>query len=164
MLTFPPTFLRESFSDFGPQTSSVNTTWSPFRNATSQSRLTKSNAVGMVFRNLCFYKLSGWVWYSAKLRTIAVWPQGWAFHVMTIGNLHGWSRKYMVVVKVKVIVTQSCPTLCDLMDYSSPGSSVHGILQARIQEWVVIPFSRGSSWPRDQITQNHKKKGNQPKC
>ena len=47
-------------------------------------------------------------------------------------------------------VTQSCPTLCDLMDYSPPGSSVHGILQARILEWVAISFSRGSSWPRNQ--------------
>ena len=47
-------------------------------------------------------------------------------------------------------VTQSCPTLCDPMDSSMPGFSVHGILQARILEWVAIPFSRGSSWPRDQ--------------
>ena len=46
-------------------------------------------------------------------------------------------------------VTQSCPTLCDPMDGSPPGSSVHGILQARILEWVAIPFSRGSSLPRD---------------
>ena len=45
----------------------------------------------------------------------------------------------------------NCPTLCDPMDWSPPGSSVHGILQARIQEWVAIPFSRGSFWPRDQI-------------
>ena len=45
----------------------------------------------------------------------------------------------------KVLVAQSCPTLCDLMDYSPPGSSVHGILQARILEWVAMPFSRGSS-------------------
>ena len=42
----------------------------------------------------------------------------------------------------KVLVAQSCPTLCDLMDYSLPGSSVHRILQARILEWVAIPFSR----------------------
>ena len=48
------------------------------------------------------------------------------------------------------LVTQSCPTLCDSMDCSPPSSSVHGILQARILEWVAIPFSRGSSWPRDQ--------------
>ena len=45
---------------------------------------------------------------------------------------------------------QSCPTLCDSMDCSPPGSSVHEILQARILEWVAMPFSRGSSPPRDQ--------------
>ena len=39
-------------------------------------------------------------------------------------------------------VAQSCPTLCDLMDYSLPGSSVHGISQARILEWVAISSSR----------------------
>ena len=50
---------------------------------------------------------------------------------------------------MKMLVTQSCPTLCNPMDFSPPGSSVHGILQARILEWIVIPFSRGSSWPRD---------------
>ena len=45
--------------------------------------------------------------------------------------------------KVKVLGAQLCPTLCDLMDYNQPGSSVHGILWARILEWVAIPFSRG---------------------
>ena len=45
---------------------------------------------------------------------------------------------------------QSCLMLCDPMDCSPPGSSVHGILQARILEWVAMPSSRGSSWPRDQ--------------
>ena len=44
-----------------------------------------------------------------------------------------------ISTEVKVIVAQSCPTLCDPMDYSQPGSSVHGILQARILEWVSIP-------------------------
>ena len=44
---------------------------------------------------------------------------------------------------------QSCMTLCNPMDCSPPGSSVHGILQARILEWVVMPASRGSSQPRD---------------
>ena len=43
-----------------------------------------------------------------------------------------------------MLVAQSCLTLCDTMDCSPPGSSVHGILQARILEWVAIPFSRGS--------------------
>ena len=46
-------------------------------------------------------------------------------------------------------LAQSCPTLCDPMDCSLPGSSLHGILQARVLEWVAIAFSRGSSWPRD---------------
>ena len=41
-----------------------------------------------------------------------------------------------------VLVAQSCPTLCDPMDCNLLGSSVHGILQARTLEWVVIPFSR----------------------
>ena len=49
----------------------------------------------------------------------------------------------------EVLVAQLCPTLCDPMDCSPPGSSVHGILQARILEWVAIPFSRGSSQPKD---------------
>ena len=46
-------------------------------------------------------------------------------------------------------VAQSCPTLCDPMDCSLPGSSAHGIFQARVQEWVAISFSRRSSWSRD---------------
>ena len=46
-------------------------------------------------------------------------------------------------------VAQSCPTLCDPMDCSLSGSSVHGIFQARVLEWVAISFSKGSSRPRD---------------
>ena len=56
---------------------------------------------------------------------------------------------YVYLWKVKVLVAQLCPTLCDPMDCSLPGSSVHGTLQARILEWVATPFSRGSSQPRD---------------
>ena len=51
--------------------------------------------------------------------------------------------------KVQVLVTQLCPTLCDPMVCGPPGYSVHGIHQARILEWVAMPFSRGSSWTRD---------------
>ena len=47
-------------------------------------------------------------------------------------------------------VAQSCPTLCKPMNCSLPGSSVHGIFQARVLDWVAISFSRGSSQPRDQ--------------
>ena len=51
-------------------------------------------------------------------------------------------------VKSESEVTQSCPTLSDPMDCSPPGSSVRGIFQARVVEWVAISFSRGSSQPR----------------
>ena len=51
--------------------------------------------------------------------------------------------------------TQSCPTPCNPVDCSPPGSSIHGILQARILEWVAISFSRGSSQPSDQIQVSH---------
>ena len=49
------------------------------------------------------------------------------------------------------LATQWCPTVCNPKDCSPPGSSVHGIFQARILEWVAISYSRGSSWPRNWI-------------
>ena len=54
------------------------------------------------------------------------------------------------MISNKVLITQLCPTLCDPMDCSQSGFSVHRILQARILLWDDIPFSRVSSWPRDQ--------------
>ena len=80
-------------------------------------------------------------------------------------TIHQWKRKEKTFIfqkrnrlyslpilcpeSVKVLVAQLCPTLCDPLDYSLPGSSVHGISQVRILEWVAISFSRESSWPRD---------------
>ena len=55
-----------------------------------------------------------------------------------------------VCICVRAQSLQSCPAFCDPMDCSLPGSSVHGILQAGILEWVVMPSSRESSQPRDQ--------------
>ena len=46
-------------------------------------------------------------------------------------------------MKVKSEIAQSCPTLCDPMDCSLPGFSIHGIFQARVPEWVTVSFSRG---------------------
>ena len=66
---------------------------------------------------------------------------------MEVQNLNHW--------KVKVKVTQLCLTLCNPMFCSPPGSSVHGILQARILEWAAVPFSRGSSQPRDWTQVSH---------
>ena len=48
-----------------------------------------------------------------------------------------------------VQMLQSCSTLCDPMDHSPLGSSVHGVLQARLLKWIALPSSRGSSWRRD---------------
>ena len=76
-------------------------------------------------------------------------------------NAEKWECREKVTVKLefqlyyfswkkeKKEVTQSCLTLCNPVDCSLSGSSVHGILQARILEWVAISFSRGSSQPRD---------------
>ena len=55
-----------------------------------------------------------------------------------------------LITSVCVLVTQLCLTLCESMNCSLPGSSVRGVLQARILAWVAKPFSRGSSWPRDE--------------
>ena len=59
------------------------------------------------------------------------------------------------LLKLRSEVTQLCLTLCNPMDCSLPGSSVHGIFQARILEWVAMSFSRRSSWPRDRTHVSH---------
>ena len=59
------------------------------------------------------------------------------------------STAFKTPIRYSVTKSLSCLTLCDPMDCSLPGSSVHGILQARILEWVAMPSSKGSSQPRD---------------
>ena len=61
-----------------------------------------------------------------------------------------WRDPEVHIIWSKVKVAQSCPSLCDHMHCSLPGYSVHGILQARILEWVAISSFKGSSWPWDQ--------------
>ena len=76
-------------------------------------------------------------WGSWRLHQKGIWWEA----LMEILDVYA----YMKVISI------SCSVVSDFdpMDCSPPGSSVHGILQARILEWVAIPFSRGSSWPRD---------------
>ena len=62
---------------------------------------------------------------------------------------------YLTYIHSESEVAQSCPTLCEPMDCSLPGSSVHGIFQAIVLEWIAISFSRGSSWPRDRTQVSH---------
>ena len=73
-------------------------------------------------------------------------------HVYTHTNMYMHTHTYIYVYMspTKVEVTQLCPTLCDPMDCSLPGSSVHLISQVRVLEWTAISFSRGSSRSRDQ--------------
>ena len=71
--------------------------------------------------------------------------------VNIMANFYQWDNKSVSKLCMHAKLLQSCPTLCDPMDCSPPGSSVHEIVQARILEWVAIPSSRGSSQSRDQI-------------
>ena len=78
----------------------------------------------------------------------------WKYHKMwEIQNKAVNKYMTMILSKLSIVqfssVTQSCPTLCDPMDCSLPGSSVHGVFQTRVLEWVGISFSRGSSQHRD---------------
>ena len=70
-------------------------------------------------------------------------------------SFHSNSKERQCQGMLKIEVSQPCPTLWDPKDYSLPGFSVHGIFQARIPEWVAIPFSRGSSQRRDQTQVSH---------
>ena len=72
--------------------------------------------------------------------------------VVASGTVKGKNREALVkgYLSIHPSCAHLCPTLCDSMDYSPPGFSIHGISQARILEWVAISSSRGSSWPRDQ--------------
>ena len=69
------------------------------------------------------------------------------FWMNTKGNLQRNLWKSAFTMKVKMVIAQSCPALCH--QCSPPGSSVHGICQARVLECIAIPFSKGSSQPRD---------------
>ena len=66
------------------------------------------------------------------------------FFISSLTSIH-----YCIITWCAALATQSCPTLCDPMDCSTPGSSVHRILQARILEWIPTAFSRRTSQPRD---------------
>ena len=82
-------------------------------------------------------------------------------YIKVIGYVYCWPCIMLVtcLLRPKILkwseVAQSCPTLCDPMDCSLPGSSVHGIFQARVLEWVAISFYRGSSQPRDWTPVSH---------
>jgi len=71
------------------------------------------------------------------------------FHIMS------WCSVNVFCKLRESLVAQSCPTVCNPMDCSLPGSSILGIFQAKVLESVAISFSRGSSWPRDWTRVSH---------
>ena len=71
-------------------------------------------------------------------------------HVSLLWNYSPWIWIQAKTELIIILVTQSCLTLCNSMDCSLPGFSIHGIFRARILEWVAISFSREFSRPRDQ--------------
>ena len=89
----------------------------------------------------------GWDFPSFSIESSTSWE-----NPQSLGNRDGCSF-YCQLVYIPHLgeseIAQSCPTLCDPMDCSLPVSSVYGIFQARILEWVAISFSRGSSRPKD---------------
>ena len=101
-----------------------------------------------------------WTWMSvffSQVRTFSAilsWKQHqaniWHSIIFVFEWVDGWinigSNK---LVLTRVLVSQSCLTLCYPVDWGPPGSSVRGLLQVRLLECVAISFSRGSSWPRD---------------
>ena len=88
--------------------------------------------------------------YKSSVVHLFILPSAPAMHLLNCINfkwhIHSKLQKYMHLLCAQ---SQSCLTLCNPLDCSPPGSSVHGIFQAGILEWVAIPFSRGSSQPRD---------------
>jgi len=106
---------------------------------TTATRATDNN----IYRHILMSRLVDTETPTMGEKSTTWWPD--CSHDISCHNFQNWPQR-----KVKVKVGWSCPTLCDPMD-----SIVHGILQARILEWVAFPFSRGSSWPRDQTQGSH---------
>ena len=99
---------------------------------------------------LCRATQDGWVMAESSDQTWSTGEEnGNPLQDSCLENPMSSLSSYLGIYFFQSEVTQLCPTLCDPMDCSLLGSSLHGILQARVLEWVAISFSRGSSRPRD---------------
>ena len=78
----------------------------------------------------------------------AIQPSHPLLHSLLLPSIIPSIRVILVIAGMHGKSLQLCPTLCDSVDHNPPGSSVQGILQARMLKWVAMPSSRGSSWPR----------------
>ena len=97
-------------------------------------------------------------WVAIPFSRGSFWPRDWSRVSCSAGRFFSVWVTYLVTYLVTCLfqismkwseVAQSCLTLCDPMDCSLPGSSVHGIFQARVLEWVAISFSRRPSQPKN---------------
>ena len=88
-------------------------------------------------------------WIAMSSCRVPSWPRDWAQLSRSPAMVGGFCAAGLSQETQGVWVTQACPTLCDPVDCSLPGSSVHGIVQAGILEWVAISFSRASAWLRN---------------
>ena len=79
------------------------------------------------------------------LGSLPSWALHYSYHGLSITAKNIVMQAPIAQLKSESEVSQSCLTLCDPIDSSLPGSSLHGILQAKVLEWVAISFSRGSS-------------------
>ena len=100
---------------------------------------------------MCLFHYMNIVNFYSKAMSngLQVWIlRGDIFHFLTLSQ-----GRHILQICLSLLnwikVAQSCPTLCDPMDCSLPGSSVHGIFQVIVLEWIAISYSSGSSWPRD---------------
>ena len=106
--------------------------------------ISHSNTVEIILKHRSLYSQlllpSGNLCTQMMLKQVSVDPQ-----------LNPWEKVTIIFIDIDIDIkaTQSCPTLCDSMDCSLPRSTIHGIFQARVLEWIAISFSRGSSQPRD---------------
>ena len=91
-------------------------------------------------------------WVAISFSRGSSWPRDWTQVSCIAGRFFTTERPgklFIVNAYGESEAAQSCLTLCDPMDCSLPDSSVHGISQEKILEWVASSFSKGSSWPRD---------------
>ena len=121
--------------------------------------------ISITLSNQIYNCLLGMLFQFYKMKSSGEGGGGDDYMTLWMFWIHRYTRQYVCSV------TQSCPNLSDPMDCSLPGSSDHGIFQARKLGWVTISFSRNFSWPRNwtcisinQINHNWKKKKEKTRC
>ena len=153
LLTFPLHYFGKFCFDlqnlaFLMDSKKLYTAWEPLSCLEHEKNRNTGDSLGKAENNTIYRRekrlrssISLFKLITCDLRKLLTLLKYWHRYNRNWGILRSWR----VYLSRSVLVAQSCPTLCDPMDCSPPGSSVHGILQARILERVAITFSRASS-------------------